>query len=233
MTRTAFATLLAELSDPSAESDGIRHAHNVFALATLADCYSPDGPDSPGAQFLARVAEAVAEHCNQYAGTPEDGDDWPLIVGELTDGDAAHEIANSAVPICTHDQWATFVDLGAYNEDLTGWGEINGDNLTDSVAGVALYMIADRLVRALAEELTEALDTDADNGPVNVWVQETDHPDAPYAINTLEEMRENFEDTEEADDFEGYLGTWTHLTIPRDVYLSDDDQTWVAAQLSA
>jgi hypothetical protein len=157
---TRFASLLAELSDPSAVVDGIRHDHSPYHLASLADCTSPDSADSPGAKFLAGIAEAVAEHCNQYAGTPDDGDDWPLIVGELLNGDAAHEIADSAVPIYTHERWQTFVDLGAYNEDPAGELGDDGSDLTQT-AGAALYLIASRLVGALAGELSDALDEDA------------------------------------------------------------------------
>lgn len=171
--QTTFARILAELSDPTAEVDSIRHDHSPFHLATLADCYSPDGDDSAGARFLALIARDVADHCNQYAGTPDDGDDWPLIIGELTDGDAAHEIADSAVPIYTHERWATFVDLGAYNEDASEMGA-TADDLTGA-AGVALYIIADRLVRALAEELSEALDDDDDQSQID---QETDLRDS-------------------------------------------------------
>jgi hypothetical protein len=160
MTST-FARILSELSEPTAMPDAHSfHDHNPFQLATLADCGSPDDRESPGALFLASIARSVAEHCNQYAGTPEDGDDWPLIVGELSDGDAAHEIADNAVPIYTHERWQVFTDLQAYNEDVSELGEVDGDDLTRSVAGVALYMIAERLVHALAEELSEALGED-------------------------------------------------------------------------
>lgn len=155
---TEFARILAELSDADRTPDdgGSMHEHSPFQLATLADCYSPDTWDSPGARFLARIARDVADY------VADDADGARDTIGELTDGDAAHEIADGAVPIYTHDRWATFVDLGAYNEDVTEFGEPDGSDLT-AVAGVALYMIAERLVRALAEELTEALDADEDD----------------------------------------------------------------------
>ena len=154
---TTFARILAELSDPYGRTeDGDRHEHSVSYLAGLADCYSPDTEESPGAQFLASIARDVAEYVE--AGTAPE-----YAVRELAE-DGAHEIADGAVPIYTHERWAVFADLGAYNEDVT---ELAGDEVgTDltSAAGVALYMIADRLVRALAEELAEALDEDADEG---------------------------------------------------------------------
>jgi hypothetical protein len=155
MTST-FRTLLAELSDPTAVTDSIRHDHSPFHLADLADCTSPAGPDSPGARFLASIARDVAERFGDDSMEPAE---LAGIVGDLTDGDGAHEIADSAVPIYTHDRWATFVDLGAYNEDPAGELGDDGSDLTQT-AGAALYMIARRLVVALAEELSAALDDD-------------------------------------------------------------------------
>jgi hypothetical protein len=154
-TATRFATILAELSDPDAVTDSIRHDHSPFLLATLADCYSPDAADSPGAKFLTSVARDVAERFDDPDLSPEE---QAGIIGNLRE-DGAHEIADGAVPIYTHDRWLTFVDLGAYNEDVTELGA-TADDLTGA-AGVALYMIAERLVRALAEELSDALNEDA------------------------------------------------------------------------
>jgi hypothetical protein len=50
-----------------------------------------------------------------------------------------------------------FVDLGAYNEDPAGELGDDGSDLTQA-AGVALYLIASRLVAALAQELPDALE---------------------------------------------------------------------------
>jgi len=188
MTSTAFARILSELSDPTALTEDVRHSHNVFQLATLADCYSPDSDDSPGAAFLARVARDVADRVNEEAGTDVIRD----LVSDLTE-DGAHEIADSAVPIYTHERWQAFVDLGAYNEDTREFGAM--DDLTDA-AGIALYLIAERLVRALAEELTEALDEDDDSDDDGYWIvagldgeqlagpfateQEADNEDEPH-----------------------------------------------------
>ena len=159
-TVSEFARILAELADPMTEDrDHVTNGHNPFHLATLADCYSPDSSDSPGAQFLARIARDVADRLVDS----DEAEGSRYVLTELTEGDAAHEIADSAVPIYTHDMWATFADLGAYNEDPTGEGLASPDDGLSKLAGIALYMIAERLVRALAEELTEALDADADS----------------------------------------------------------------------
>lgn len=131
-------------------------------LARLADCYDPDAHDglgfepeferpegykaSPGAEFLRRIEEDVLER---------------LADGTLDeDGDAIHEIADSAVPIYTHDLWTTFTDLGAYNEDPSELGA-ESDDMTRA-AGVCLYLIAERLARAIAEDEISSEDEDED-----------------------------------------------------------------------
>lgn len=128
-------------------------ALNAYQLANLADCGTPDkagqlfGKDhhdpSPGAKFLLSVQEAVENYPTDQGG--------PTATWEEFDKyDAAHGIADDAVPIYTHDLWATFVDLAAYSEDvseLPGDGQDMGD-----LAKVALYMIAERLALQLLEE---------------------------------------------------------------------------------
>jgi hypothetical protein len=159
MTST-FARILSELSDPTS-STGMHgwNEHSPFALASLADCASPDSIESPGAKFLGGVARDVADRAQPYTTSePTPADVYRARLDELT-GDDAHELADSAVPVYTYDRWLTFVDLAAWQEDISDYGST--DDLTNA-AGVALYMIAERLVRALAEELTEALDTDSE-----------------------------------------------------------------------
>lgn len=130
----------------------------TWHLANLADCGSPDRPDrygfapdgiagqtfdpSPGARFLRSVADSVAEAID-YAGEDFDPDDFD-----------AHELADGAVPVYTHDIWEAFTDLAAYNEDPSEYGASDGD-LT-RMASVALYMIGERLAVALAREWAEA-----------------------------------------------------------------------------
>jgi hypothetical protein len=178
---TDFATILAELADPTAtHDDGTTHDHNVFQLATLADCASPDSVDSPGARFLARIARDVAD---RLIDTDEDlGSRY--VLDQLTDGDGAHEIADSAVPIYTHERWQVFVDLAAYNEDPAGELGDDGSDLTQT-AGVALYIIADRLVGALAQELSDVLsdeedDEEQDTRPDGTTVYYTRNPSDGY-----------------------------------------------------
>lgn len=153
---STFATILAELADPTARLGDEYNSHNPQQLADDAGCGNPDSPDSPGAKFLAGIARDVADY---FDSAPDDRPDtFRSINAELTDGDGAHEIADGAVPAYTHERWQVFVDLGAYNEDPTEIGA-TADDLTEA-AGVALYLIASRLVAALAQELAEALDED-------------------------------------------------------------------------
>jgi hypothetical protein len=109
----------------------------AWQLARLADVTDPDSPTSPGAVWLDRVA-----------GLADD-----IEPSETSDGyraDAITEAADSAVPIYTHERWQVFVDLAAYNEDVTELGAESSD-LT-ACAGIALFMIAERLLTALLDE---------------------------------------------------------------------------------
>jgi len=116
--------------------------HKTYHLASLADTASPDHPlvdnaqafpPSPGAIFLHRVEDATAE-----AIVNAEGEDV---------NDLVHEVADSCVPIYTHELWQTFVDLAAYNEDVgTEYGDLT------SLASLALYGVACRLVEALVAE---------------------------------------------------------------------------------
>ncbi len=105
----------------------------VWQLARLADCADPDTLTSAGAQFLQSV-EGAYEDMRENEATADD----------------VHEYADGAVPIYTHEVWATFADLAAWNEDPS---ELIGDqgDMTKG-ATVALYMIAERLLSALLGE---------------------------------------------------------------------------------
>lgn len=144
--------------------------YNAYHLADRADCGEPSsivrpgmadqGTNSPGADFLESVRTDFLERfgyaVGEHNGTPT-ADDIRHAIEVLKD-EAAHEIADSAVPVYTYQRWQTFTDLAAWQEDLSDHGEINAEDLTTSVAGVALYMIAERLVVALADELDEWAD---------------------------------------------------------------------------
>jgi len=123
----------------------------AFSLAGPADCMSPDSPTSPGALFLGRVRDDVIERVEDIT----DLSDFERETEELT-----HEIADNAVPIYTADKWATFVDLGAYQEDVSELAGDEGD--MDKLGSIALYVIAERLVQAILSDLTEAIAEDVE-----------------------------------------------------------------------
>lgn len=136
----------------------------TWQLANMADCASPDVPDhcgleprttvtdppSPGAEFLRRIARDVEEGIdyNPGARTPEDLEDL------------ASETADNAVPIYTHQKWATFVDLAAYTEDPTELG-FDGSDM-EKGADACLYLIGSRLAGALIELHFERLEDEDD-----------------------------------------------------------------------
>ena len=129
----------------------------TWHLAEMAECGSPDAPDgigttpppaesptpSPGARLLRHVANAVAEHI-EYAGEKFD----------------AHEIADGAPSVYTWERWQEFVDLAAWREDPDDLGA--GDDMTER-AGVCLYIIAERLAKALVQYAVETADEDEED----------------------------------------------------------------------
>lgn len=107
----------------------------VWQLARLADVADPDTPESPGARWLQQVA-SLADELNEY-------------YNECEQKDAVTEAADSLVPVYTHERWRVFCDLAAYNEDTSDYGQ--PADMTEG-AGVALYMVAERLLSALVAE---------------------------------------------------------------------------------
>jgi hypothetical protein len=148
--RDAFETTAAESVEKRARSlvfdadlDAIKEL-TVWQLTRMADVADPNALDSAGAKFLVHVRDAYVEHV-EYKG--EDFDPSEDI------DDTAHEIADGAPDVYTSTRWTEFVDLAAWNEDVSELMPEAGNDLT-AAAGVALYMIAERLVYALHSELT-------------------------------------------------------------------------------
>jgi hypothetical protein len=147
-TATALAETLADIK-----------SWTVYRLSNEADAGSSDfDPDGAGARFLASVRDDVLDRV-EYATADTDADALSDAVESLKE-DAVHEIADAAPDVYTFTRWSEFVDLAAWQEDLSEFGE-TPDDLTDA-AGVALYMIAERLAVAILDAITEALD-DADD----------------------------------------------------------------------
>lgn len=119
--------------------------HGAYALARLAECAGPDSESSPGAKFLVLVEDSFIEAV-EYDRFPAEGDEWP--------SDVVHEIADGCVPVYTHDRWVTFVDLAAYQEDVSELAG-GGEDMT-TLAAYALYQIAYRLAAELLIEREHA-----------------------------------------------------------------------------
>lgn len=116
----------------------------VWQLARMADCVTPDRTDSPGGDWLDTVRRDALDTF--------DADDPDQETSESAD---------SLVPIYTATVWAVFVDLGAYQEDVTEFGPIED---MEQAAKVALYMIADRLISAIWSDLREDAEDDDSEG---------------------------------------------------------------------
>lgn len=110
-------------------------AMSVWQLARFAECQDPSNESTEGAVFLDSTRRSVIESLRDL----EDISDW--------DENTTHEIADSAPDVYTHRRWLEFVDLCAYREDLSDYS----GEMTD-LAGIALYLIAERLVNALITE---------------------------------------------------------------------------------
>lgn len=127
--------------------DEIKELH-AYQLARLAECGGPNTSGSPGAVFLEGVRDDLIERLGYE--TPD----------EIRDGDTLHEIADGAPDCYTQVRWNEFVDLGAWEEDLSELGG-PGPDMTVA-AGMALYIIAERLVVTLLDELGDDDDDDTD-----------------------------------------------------------------------
>jgi len=116
----------------------------VWYLARIAGCGDPYSATSPGAEWLCRFPNAAQEILD-YAQTDSDAQD------------AIREQADSLVPVYTRELWNTFVDVAAYDEDVSDFGPIDA---MENAAHVALYMIGERLLSSLIEAARESADED-------------------------------------------------------------------------
>ena len=145
----------------------------TWHLANLAGCGSPDRPDaigvsppadlstvapSPGALFLRSVADDLAERI-AYVFADPDLDPAGCDLARELEGEV-QEVADAAPSVYTFTRWQEFTDLAAWQEDATELGA-SADDLTGA-AGVALYMIAERLALALVESWGEELAAEVD-----------------------------------------------------------------------
>ncbi|HXK40382.1 MAG TPA: hypothetical protein VJ837_06145 [Candidatus Paceibacterota bacterium] len=112
--------------------------YTVWELAHMADVSSPDSAESEGAKWLESVREdALALFADNEGESLED-----LL-------DKASEYADQAVPIYTHNRFEVLVDLAAYDEEINDFGQ--PEDMVQA-AGWSLYMVAERLIRAIVED---------------------------------------------------------------------------------
>jgi hypothetical protein len=127
---------------------------NAFSLAYHADVANPDSLDSPGAKMLTRILADVVERVEYLDSLDDtsDADDLRDALAEELD-----EVADSAPDVYTGQRWLQFVDLAGYSVDLSELGEIDGNNVTDDVAGRALFLIARDVADACVTLVSEAM----------------------------------------------------------------------------
>jgi hypothetical protein len=112
----------------------------AYQLADMADVTRSGG--GAGDRFLLHVRDAWADELINDEGLP-------LAPDEAED--IWHQIADDAPSVYTGRKWEQFTDLNAWSEDVS---DLAGDITDmDKLASIALYMIADRLLHALYNEL--------------------------------------------------------------------------------
>jgi hypothetical protein len=121
---------------------------NAYQLANMADVSSPDSLESAGAEFLAHVRNSVIESLEYAASEHPDYDVLDLTASIRDD---SHEIADGAPSTYTYTRFQQFVDLAAWQEDISELTD--GSTDMEAMAGIALYIIAERLVNALLDAL--------------------------------------------------------------------------------
>lgn len=124
---------------------------NVYIVASDVECGAPCLPTSPGASLIRHAIEATVEAVSWDLSQLDRHEhdtyaDALRFVVENIRADGTTELADGAVPIYTAERWGAFTDLAGWTVDVTEYGDVDGENLTDSVAGVALFAIAQRVV---------------------------------------------------------------------------------------
>jgi hypothetical protein len=132
-------------------NDSIRNA-SAYTLANMAGV---DGPqESWGAEWLTDLRDAAVERFDYLAneGRTDEGDDWSDLAHELlaeNDYDAPYVVG-------TVQAWSIFVDLGAWDVDLSDLGVNFSDLGVDDVSkipAVALGIVAGNLLTQVLEAL--------------------------------------------------------------------------------
>ena len=122
---------------------------NAYQLANTADISSPDSLESPGAEWLDLVHQVARELIDDLDTTSQTENESSALdyLDDLQD--QITERADQVVPIYTYNLWSVFVDLAAYQEDITDWSP---QNEMENQARLALFLIAERLIVRIVEE---------------------------------------------------------------------------------
>lgn len=126
--------------------------HSAYYLAGVADTFTPDTLESSGAEFLTRVRDSVVESLLWELEKQGEGAELAALIESWRDGEAPFEIADDAPSVYNHERMKQLVDLGAYMDDVSEFGE-SKDIIT--AAGYALYQVARQLIDGLLSELEE------------------------------------------------------------------------------
>lgn len=125
----------------------------AYSLAWDAGCASPDTLESPGAQLLMSVRGALLESLAYAREHDADGESWADTLERMSAGGALDEIADGGPSVYTFTLWTQFVDLAAWQEDISDRSDSSAD--MESLARLALYSICERLVSVLVSEISD------------------------------------------------------------------------------
>jgi hypothetical protein len=133
--------------------NALRDTYDLSSIAQAADVAFPDF--APARTWLTDVRDAAFESLSEAV--TETGFDAAEAY------DTVHEIADGIVPIYTHARWSVFVDLAAYTEEIGDYYTPSDSIDMTAAAGVALYLIAERVIVhifAAAETALAEIDTE-------------------------------------------------------------------------
>lgn len=139
-------------------------------LANRADCARPED-DSDGALFLAGIVDAVADRLAEL----DEYEELATLADVWQDDGTTHELADGAPDHRNHHRWNEFADVAAWREDIGDYGEIDADDINRSVAGVALYLIGERLIGSLASSVADDFSTMVDEASERATAIGTQH----------------------------------------------------------
>jgi hypothetical protein len=118
-------------------------------LATTAEVRGLAYLSGAGSVFLAQVRDGVMDAAH-----------WTLDKGRSLDDEPDADDRDAVIREAPHDdptvRWHQYVELHAWMEDIAELGTPSADDVTETVAGVALQVIAARLFDRLWGEVREA-----------------------------------------------------------------------------